>query len=124
MTSEVGATLAPALALAVTLLAYLRSFGNGFVYDDREMIVANPEIANPSLLWKPFTQDVWYFRPNGPPPKSAYYRPLEDVWLALNHSLFGLNPAGWHVASVAMHLVVVWLVYRLALRLLHAPWPA
>jgi protein O-mannosyl-transferase len=116
--------LAPALALAVTAIAYLRCFGNGFVYDDHEMIVVNPQIANWSFLWKSFVNDVWWFRPNGPFPKSAYYRPLEDVWLGLNYQLFGFNPVGWHVTIVAVHLVVVYLVFRVAEELVRNRWAA
>jgi protein O-mannosyl-transferase len=111
--------LAPALALSVTALAYTRCLGSGLVFDDNNMIVRNPLIGNWSFLWKSFAHDSWWFRnTEGGFPKSQYYRPLQDVWLGLNYHLFGLNTVGWHVAIVAMHLIVVYLVYRLALALI------
>ncbi|HUY28249.1 MAG TPA: hypothetical protein VMV27_12595, partial [Candidatus Binataceae bacterium] len=73
--------LGPWIAVGVTLLVYLRCFGNAFVYDDHEMIDLNPLIAQWSFLWKSFGHDLWWFRPNGKFPKSNYYRPLQDLWL-------------------------------------------
>ncbi|HYB90585.1 MAG TPA: tetratricopeptide repeat protein [Candidatus Binataceae bacterium] len=104
-------------ALGATFIAYLRCLGNGFVYDDHEMIIINPMIGQWSFLWRSFAHDVWWFRPNGEFPKSSYYRPLEDVWLALNYHAFGLNPAPWHLTSVLLQLVVVVAVYRIAVAL-------
>jgi protein O-mannosyl-transferase len=123
--SALGANvLAPALALGVTALAYLRCFGNGFVYDDHEMILANRMLPDWSFLWRSFGHDLWWFRPGGSFPKSNYYRPLQDVWLGLNYQLFGFDPVGWHVAIVAMHLVVVYLVFRIARELTRSTWGA
>jgi protein O-mannosyl-transferase len=106
--------LGGAVALLFTLAAYLRSLDNGFVYDDNLMVTANRHIGDWSFIPNSFVRDVWWFRDPGHLPQSQYYRPLEDVWLALNYHLFGLNPLGWHAAMVAVHLVAVWLVFCLA----------
>jgi protein O-mannosyl-transferase len=103
--------------LLVTLVALLRCLGNRFVFDDHEMIVLNRYIGQWSFLWKSIVNDSWWFRDPLHLPQSSYYRPLQDIWLALNFHLFGLNPAGWHATMIALHLVVVWLVYRVASRL-------
>jgi protein O-mannosyl-transferase len=105
--------LATAIPLAVTALVYLRCLPNGFVYDDNEMIRINRFIGDWSFLWKAFTNDLWWFRDPYRLPQSSYYRPLQDVWLALNYHLFGLHPAGWHVTSIALQLVAVYLVFRI-----------
>ena len=34
----------------------------------------------------------------------------------MNYALFGLHPAGWHLTTLALHLLVTWMVYLLALR--------
>jgi hypothetical protein len=39
------------------------------------------------------------------------------VWLGVNYQLFGFHPAGWHAATIALHLLMVWLVYRTVLLL-------
>ncbi|MFZ1886630.1 MAG: tetratricopeptide repeat protein [Candidatus Binataceae bacterium] len=109
--------LAPWIAVGVTLLVYLRCFGNAFVYDDHEMIDLNPLIGQWSFIWKSFGHDLWWFRPNGTFPKSNYYRPLQDVWLGLNYQIFGFNPVGWHISIVLVHLVSVYALYQVGLSL-------
>ena len=106
-----------AAVLLATLLGYLRCLGNGFVYDDNNMIVNNRYIGQWSFLWKSVVNDSWWFMNPAKLPQSSYYRPLQDIWLGLQYHLFGLNPAGWHATMVALHLVVVWLVYKVARRL-------
>ncbi len=100
--------------LLVTLLLYLRCLGNGFVFDDNMMIVKNAYIGSWSLFRISFSHDSWWYLDPLHLPASSYYRPLQDTWLGLHFHLFGLNPAGWHATMVALHLVVVWLVFRLA----------
>ena len=104
----------PIVALAITLIVYLRCVGNAFVYDDNEMIVLNRFIGDFALVWKSFVNDSWWFRNPLKLPQSAYYRPLQDVWLAANFHLFGFAPPGWHLAIVAVHLIAVWLVFEIA----------
>ena len=111
--------LAPALAIAATLLVYLRCFGNGFVYDDVDIILGNSKLPDWSYIWKSFGHDHYWFRSKGKFPVSAYYRPLQDAWLGLNYHIFGYSRVGWHVGIVAMHLVAVYLVYRIADELIH-----
>ncbi len=55
-------------------------------------------------------------------PQSAYYRPLQDVWLWLNYHMFGFAPAGWHLTMIAVHLIAVWLVFRIARELTDSRW--
>ena len=116
--------LAPWIAVGVTLLVYLRCFGNAFVYDDHEMIDLNPLISQWSFIWKSFGHDLWWFRPNGTFPKSNYYRPLQDVWLGLNYQVFGFNPVGWHISIVLTHLIVVYLLYQVGLSLTKSRYAA
>jgi Flp pilus assembly protein TadD len=112
----------PLAALAITLLVYLRCVGNGFVYDDNEMIVMNRYIGDWAMVWRSLVNDSWWFRDPYKLPQSAYYRPLQDVWLSVNYHLFGLAPAGWHIAIVAVHLIAVWLLFRIARELTNSRW--
>jgi tetratricopeptide (TPR) repeat protein len=104
----------PLVAIAITLLVYLRCLGNGLVYDDHEMILLNRYIGDFAMVWRSFVNDSWWFRNPLSLPQSAYYRPLQDVWLWANYQLFGFAPPGWHLAIVAIHLIAVWLVFRIA----------
>ncbi len=110
----IGNPLALAGVLLVTLLLYLRCLGNGFVFDDNMMIVKNAYIGSWSFFRISFSHDSWWYLDPLHLPASSYYRPLQDTWLGLHFHLFGLNPAGWHATMVVLHLLVVWLVFRLA----------
>jgi Flp pilus assembly protein TadD len=112
----------PLAAIAITLLVYLRCVGNGFVYDDNEMIVFNRYIGDWAMVWRSLVNDSWWFRNPFKLPQSAYYRPLQDVWLAANYHLFGFAPPGWHLAIVAVHLIAVCLVFQIARELTDSRW--
>lgn len=103
--------------LALTALIYLRCLGNAFIYDDLWMIRLNPYLTRWSFLWHSMTRDSWWFKDPNHLPQSSYYRPLPNVWSGLNYQLFGFHPAGWHAAMIALHLLMVWLVYRTVLLL-------
>ncbi|HLX38617.1 MAG TPA: hypothetical protein VKR29_12485, partial [Candidatus Binataceae bacterium] len=112
----------PAVALALTTIVYLRCLANELVYDDHEMIVLNRYIGDWAMIWRSFVNDSWWFRNPLLLPQSAYYRPLQDVWLAVNFHLFGFAPIGWHVAIVSVHLVAVHLVFKIARELSASRW--
>ncbi|HUO04014.1 MAG TPA: tetratricopeptide repeat protein [Candidatus Binataceae bacterium] len=100
--------------LAVTALVYSRALGNGFVADDYDQIVRNRYLGQWSFLWRSMSADAWWFFDPSRLPQGPLYRPLQNIWFALNFHLFGLNPIGWHAATIALHLLVVGMVYRVA----------
>lgn len=100
--------------VVVTVIAYLPSLRNGWVLDDWHELVENKLIHSWSFIWNSLRYDVWWFRDPLRLPQSPYYRPLENEWFALNAFLFGPNPVLWHLAKIAIHLVVVILCFRLA----------
>ncbi|HVN63552.1 MAG TPA: tetratricopeptide repeat protein [Candidatus Binataceae bacterium] len=102
---------------AATALVYSHSLGNEFVFDDYDQIVDNRYLRDWSFLWKSLIYDSGWFDDPAHLPQSSYYRPLKNIWLWINFHLFGLHPASWHAASIALHLIVVWLVFRVASRL-------
>ncbi|HUO04637.1 MAG TPA: tetratricopeptide repeat protein [Candidatus Binataceae bacterium] len=124
--SGIGGDSDPSLWLAATLvvtaIALSRSLYNQFVFDDYPEIIYNRYLGDWSFIWKSFAADGWWFVDPNHLPQSSYYRPLLDVWLWVNYQLFGLHPAGWHAAMVVLHLVVVWLAYRVASRLARNRW--
>lgn len=108
--------LAPVLVLAATFCAYAAVSLFEFVYDDEAQIVHDLFIQQWRFVPAYFTSHVWqWVYPLIP---GNYYRPLFLLWLLLNFKLFALHPAAWHLATLGLHLVVTWQVYRLAIRLL------
>ena len=94
-------------AIAIAIAAYLSAIPGGFVSDDDVQIVQNPHVTDPALLGRALVSDVWGFTREDSTPQSHYWRPLFLLWLVANHRLFGLAPAGWHVASLLLHCAVV-----------------
>jgi tetratricopeptide (TPR) repeat protein len=39
------------------------------------------------------------------------YRPLTALWMCSNFALFGLRPACWHLATLALHVLITYLVF-------------
>ena len=102
-------------------LAYANSLGGDFVFDDADQIVDNKDIRSWDNLGKAFTTHVWAFRERPealrtpvPPP---YYRPLFTVLFTIEYQLFGLNPQGWHLTSLLLHLLCSVAVYFVLLEL-------
>jgi tetratricopeptide (TPR) repeat protein len=103
---------AAVLVAAAAALPYLHTLAFGFVFDDHGQIAGNPRVQSWGHLAGYFTGDVWR-SPAGFP--GNYYRPLFLLWFLVNYTLFGVWPPGWHLASVALHVlasVMVWLVAR------------
>jgi hypothetical protein len=81
---------------ALVAACYGPSVGNGFVWDDR--LTAGV----PLDLTTVFLQRT-----------AAYYRPLVMLSFAADRLLWGGSPVGYHVANVAYHLIVSWLLLGL-----------
>jgi len=105
--------IVPAFVVAITFIGYMGTLRYDFVYDDEYVIVQNPSIQSWAALPRFFTEHLWFFKFS----MSNYYRPIFLVWLALNHTLFGLDPVGYHLTTVLAHVTVTLLVFHLARRL-------
>ncbi|MEO5657028.1 MAG: tetratricopeptide repeat protein [Nitrospiria bacterium] len=99
----------PAVLLAVTAALYAGVITHPFEYDDFHSLVENGAVHGFGRFAALWTSPTAVSAEGSPG-----YRPvLLSVW-ALQHTLFGLNPAGYHVVNLLMHLGVVVLTWRLA----------
>jgi len=109
------------LALAGILLAaisvYANSIGGKFIWDDEYLIVRNVLTKDPARFGELFTTDPGA----GAGKVYGYYRPLFILSYALDHALWGLNPIGYHVLNLALHLGVAVLLFLL-IHLLFGDW--
>jgi len=86
----------------LTLLLFLTVSGNGFVaLDDFAYIVNNQHIA--TLDWETFLWALTAFH-------EGNWHPLTMLSLALDRSLWGLNPFGFHLTNVVVHSGTVFCV--------------
>lgn len=92
------------LILLLTLIVFIPAFNNGFTnWDDPTYILDNP-------LIRQFNFDT--IRTIFSEPYFGNYQPLHILSYALEYQLYQLNPVGYHVTSVIMHLITTVLVYR------------
>jgi tetratricopeptide (TPR) repeat protein len=89
----------------ITVIAFLPALGNGFTnWDDDVYVTDNPLIHSlsiPSLL-RIFSPGSFVF---------GNYQPITMVTYALNYAAGGLNPAGYILADLLVHLLNVLLVF-------------
>jgi tetratricopeptide (TPR) repeat protein len=100
----------------VSVVPYLNSLRNGFVFDDWNQVVKNPYIRDFHHLRQIFLSGVWSYR-TGFEALSNYYRPVMMLGYALCYRLFGPRAFAFHLFSVLLNLAVVLLVYNLTLRM-------
>ncbi|MDD2735859.1 MAG: tetratricopeptide repeat protein [Desulfuromonadaceae bacterium] len=94
------------LGLAI-LLAYGISLVNGFVWDDTQIIVNNMVNRDWSNLSKVLMgPDVIYTDD-----LASYYRPLNRLLYMIEYHLYGLNPFGYHLLNLLLHLGNVMLLF-------------
>jgi tetratricopeptide (TPR) repeat protein len=100
-----------AISALVVLLAVAVAYGNSlagpFVLDDQAAIVQNPRIRDLSRL-----SDVLNPAPDSP----IAGRPLASLSLALNYAAGELDPRGYHVVNLALHMACALLVLVLVRR--------
>jgi len=97
------------LLLAAVVLVYGNTLRNEFTMDDGLYVVNNPQVTHPSLRA--------LFTPNK---ISNVFRPATFATLALDQSVSGGKPFGFHLLNVMLHAAVTWLLYVLLLAILGA----
>lgn len=102
--------------LAVTFLIYIRVAGYEFVWDDSEFIVNNPSLRSVRSVPSYFT-DIGSQSAPSMAEKFRVYRPVRNISYLIDYLLFGLDPAGWHIHNLLIHLANGTLLYVLALLL-------
>jgi len=101
--------LVPTGIAAATSLAFLPALHNGFVsWDDPKNFLDNPHYRGLGLgqlawMWTTFHM--------------GHYIPLSWMTLGLDYVLWGMNPAGYHATSIALHAANAVVLYFLARRL-------
>jgi len=112
-----SASMVLVLALCCVCLVfaiYSRSLNFQFVLDDHNF-TADPRIQDSGHVWDYFANYVWAQFPGGPP---SFYRPVFLLCMRINFALNALSPWGWHLLSIAKHVVVAALLGVLVWKLL------
>lgn len=93
-----------AALLAAVFVAFLPALGGGFVWDDADYVKTNATIRSlePRRILSFFAA-----------PQQGNYHPLTILSLAINYALGELDPFGYHLVNVLLHVANAFLVYRL-----------
>ena len=112
---------APASAIILlcllVFLAYGNSLNNGFVWDDSQQLVMNPELRPSASAWQLFSENVWHFRNSSVGATDNYYRPLQMLTYREIAARWGFNARAFHAVNVGFHLLVVLLAFAVFWRL-------
>ncbi|MBI5233537.1 MAG: hypothetical protein HY880_04210, partial [Deltaproteobacteria bacterium] len=104
-----------ALLIVATSAVYAGSLSNGFVHDDHFVVEENIWITDTGHLADIFSSNVWNFTTDSH--GSNYYRPTLHLFLLAAHHIFGPEPWGFHLMSLALHCLNVILVFLIVSRL-------
>src|ERR1035438_1178325 len=114
--------LAVLLLCVAALLAFSNSFGAGFVFDSKPILLQDPRIrqATAANIAQIFQHTYWW--PSG---EAGLYRPLTTLSYLWNYAILGNreDPAGYHWINFLLHAGNILLVYALATRLIRRFWP-
>jgi len=101
--------LLPLILACAAIAVYANSFGNGFVWDDSQIIVTNNENRDLSKIPGLFVSTDTAYTYD----ESSYYRPLNRLTYVLEYKLYELNPFGYHAGNILLHATAVLLLYYL-----------
>jgi len=91
-----------AALFVIALVAYAPVVENGFIWDDDDYVTENPLLGTPAGL-----RDIWLdYR------ATPQYYPLVHTSFWIEHQLWGLAPAGYHVVNVLLHALGALLAWR------------
>ena len=95
------------ILIVLAIIVYSNSLKNDFTFDDHEVITEN-------FYFKTIPAYKWLFNSNYfSYSKEFSYRPLVTISYLINFYLFKLNPFGYHLTNLLLHLLVVTFIYLL-----------
>ncbi len=102
-----------AVIVGLGILAYANILQGTFVWDDEVLVAKNAYIRDFSHLGNIFTENIL----GGVKRMSAFYRPLQILTYAIDFSVWQLNPFGYHLTNVLLHIAAALAVYLFLLAL-------
>jgi tetratricopeptide (TPR) repeat protein len=100
------------ILVLVCLAVYSGYLRGGFIFDDRILVEENPLIKSARMLPAVFSTGIYDYW-TGQQPYDRMYRPLQMFSYYLDYSAWGLNPAGFRLSNILLHLFNSLLVFYL-----------
>jgi tetratricopeptide (TPR) repeat protein len=92
------------LIVVVSCIAYFPALKGGFIWDDEVFVINNRFIKAQDGLYR-----FWFTT------EPVDYWPLTNTMFWLQWRLWGLNPAGYHVTNLILHVIealLIWIILR------------
>lgn len=96
--------LAPVALVVVAFVAYWPSLTGGFIWDDETLITKNTLVKAANGLYR-----MWFTK------EPLDYWPLTNSLFWLEWRLWGMNPIGYHVVNLLLHVsntLIAWAILR------------
>lgn len=113
--------LALSASVAAAFLVYLPALNYQFVWDDRKLVLDNPQLTSGSVA-RVFTSTFIPADTTAGPSWSKYYRPLVNLSLLADYRLSGFNPRGYHLTNILLHVAAAALFVLLLQLLFRSVW--
>jgi tetratricopeptide (TPR) repeat protein len=94
-----------AILVVVGAVVYLPSLQNDFIFDDRALVANNPLLRGAGSVKEVVTSG----------------RTLRMISFVIDHALWGMNPVGYHITNVLLHILTGFLAFVLFRRLSGKP---
>lgn len=112
------------LLLLVAGTIHIGSLGNGFYWDDRPLIVEGKLIRSLESIPTIFAREMWHNVDLGARATQAEvdtYRPISTLSFLFDYHVWALQPVGYHLTNLFIHLATVLLFALLLLRITSPP---
>jgi len=108
-----GNALFVSLIIILGFVVYFNALKGAFLYDDAKLVKNNVYIRNTSYLGSVITRDIFA----GCGGRSNFYRPIQIISYMADYAFWKLNPQGYHLTSVILHILTALAFYFLARKL-------
>jgi hypothetical protein len=101
--------------LVVSFVVYAQAVSFPFLnLDDSSFIVQNQYIRHWQSLPSYFVPSIEDPFAKSVTKTPSFYRPVSATWLLVDYKLFGLRPVLWHLSAIALYVLGVWFLWRIA----------
>lgn len=105
------------LLASAAILLYSGSLGHNFLFDEESIVLKNPLLRSFSKIPDIFNHGYFY---TGLPKASwnDYYRPLTLLTFTADYHFWGINPLGYNITNVFLHILVGFFLFDLLRKIL------
>lgn len=102
--------------ILVAAVVYSPSLSGDFLFDDKILIVDNDFIKHLKTIPNLFTSHVFEFSAYNMDMGYNYYRPMQNLLSAFDYAVWKLNPFGYRLTNLLMHVLCCYLIFWMLMR--------